>query len=432
MSSVEIPEPVVVTYRMVEAVFSRPEAVEAVVDQANSDPESTDIERATAAATMGHVLNQLRRSEEAVEALVLNSPHSGTATRIQSMIAEKAVKFEPLPAGGLEAKFDTSDWIGWASVAWQKIRHLKRHAIQRPRTTLPESIPEKARIGLVGDWGSGLYGARPIANSIIAGEAFDMLVHLGDVYYSGTIKEVEDRFLALWPATKAKVNRALNSNHEMYAGGYAYFDHTLPKFNQEASYFTSANTHWVVIGLDLAYKDHDIDPVQLTWLEEVMSRVGTRKVILLSHHQLFSHFESQGVDLMAQERFTRILKDPRVVAWYCGHEHRCTIFEQKHSVYDLYGRCIGHGGMPQSRSKTRNLPQATDPIYSRDLWVRSSGQNKNLPDCVVLEGPNQYIVGEQNKFTPHGYAVLLLDGHNLIEQVLTASGQVIYEKHLVT
>jgi hypothetical protein len=38
----------------------------------------------------------------------------------------------------------------------------------------------------------------------------------------------------------------------------------------------------------------------------------------MSHHQLFSHFESQGTALMANDRFTRILKDPRVVVWIWG------------------------------------------------------------------------------------------------------------------
>ena len=41
-----------------------------------------------------------------------------------------------------------------------------------------------------------------------------------------------------------------------------------------------------------------------------------------------------------------------------------------------------------------------------------------LPNVVVLEGPNPYIKDEEDKFTPHGYAVLNLDGPTLKEQVL--------------
>ena len=37
--------------------------------------------------------------------------------------------FQPLPTGGLEAKFDTQDWFGWATVAWEKLKHLIPHAM---------------------------------------------------------------------------------------------------------------------------------------------------------------------------------------------------------------------------------------------------------------------------------------------------------------
>jgi hypothetical protein len=154
----------------------------------------------------------------------------------------------------------------------------------------------------------------------------------------------------------------------------------------------------------------------------------------MSHHQLFSHFESQGTALMAKERFTSILKDPRVVVWIWGHEHLCTVFEQPHPEYGLYGRCFGHGGMPQSRSGTRNLPRAGEVIYADDNWVRSKASHHGghlLPDCVILEGPNPYIKGEEEKFTPHGYAVLQLEGRGLMEQVLTPAGKVIYQRQLV-
>ena len=59
-------------------------------------------------------------------------------------------------------------------------------------------------------------------------------MHLGDVYYSGTEKEVEERFLKVWPTEAATINRALNGNHEMYSGGFGYFKLILPAFGQAA------------------------------------------------------------------------------------------------------------------------------------------------------------------------------------------------------
>ena len=51
---------------------------------------------------------------------------------------------------------------------------------------------------------------------------------------------------------------------------------------------------------------------------------------------------------------------------------------------------------------------------------------------MVLEGRNEFITNEEDKFTPHGYAVLTLDGPMLKEQVLDPTGQVIYEKQLAS
>ncbi|CAN5253552.1 hypothetical protein BH10PLA2_BH10PLA2_14220 [soil metagenome] len=356
---------------------------------------------------------------------------------MQSLIASgeaASTTFGPLPTGGEEAKFDTDDWFGWARVAWEKLKHLKHHVMVRPTSSTPESFPDVGRIAILGDWGTDLYGAPRIAKTVKNDpDPFALLLHLGDVYYSGTETEVQERFLERWPFRNDAVNRALNSNHEMYSGGEAYFNKTLPRFGQEGSYFAAQNKHWTLVGLDVAYQDHAIDDTQVNWLEEVLEQAGNRKVILFSHHQLYSHFESQGVKLWGHQRFGPILRSKRIFAWYWGHEHRCTIFEERDTSFGLYGRCIGHGGMPQSRKATRDLPRANEPAYLKAQWRRSSAQmnaDNNLPSCVVLEGQNPFIVGEEEKFSPHGYAVLTLDGRQLREQVLDPHGEVIYDKIL--
>ena len=55
------------------------------------------------------------------------------------------------------------------------------------------------------------------------------------------------------------MNRALNGNHEMYSGGFGYFKLILPAFEQDSSYFALQNEHWLLVGLDTAYVDHDMD-----------------------------------------------------------------------------------------------------------------------------------------------------------------------------
>ena len=77
-----------------------------------------------------------------------------------------------------------------------------------------------------------------------------MFTHLGDVYYAGTEDEVNERFSDDWPKNVSEHSWALNSNHEMYSGGYGYFKITLKKFGQPASYFCLRNSNWQIIGLD--------------------------------------------------------------------------------------------------------------------------------------------------------------------------------------
>src|SRR5208337_3289914 len=115
----------------------------------------------------------------------------------------------------------------------------------RPRDEVAGTFPDAGRIAILGDWGTGLYGAPVIGNSVRNdGDPFALLLHLGDVYYSGTHKEVKQRFLEVWPTRPGSINRSLNSNHEMYSGGDSYFDDILPQFGQEASYFAFQNQHW--------------------------------------------------------------------------------------------------------------------------------------------------------------------------------------------
>ncbi len=428
---------VVVTFREVERILLGTEAAGQIQEAANVDNEATPVQKASVMAAIGNVLKELRKAEENADALVMTTPQHDSASRLQSLIASgeaAKLQFEALPSGGLEAKFDTRDWFGWAQVAWEKLKHLSPHPMARPRSTTPEPLPEDVRIAVLGDWGTGLYGAPRIGAAIRNDpDPFHLLLHLGDVYYSGTEAEVKGRFLEVWPYRNGAINRALNSNHEMYSGGEAYFGKTLPRFGQESSYFAFQNKHWTLVGLDVAYEDHAIDDAQVHWLEGILAQAGERKVIFFSHHQLYSHFESQGTKLWNHTGFGRILKSKRVFAWFWGHEHRCTIFEERDKTFGLLARCIGHGGMPQNRRKTRHLPMAEEVPYSRAEWVRSPAQTQTgnlLPACVVLEGANTLILGEEEKFSPHGYAVLVFNGPELREEVRTADGQVIYERML--
>jgi hypothetical protein len=406
-------------------------------------PDDQRIEDLDAQQAMLAIFAELRRAEGKADATVLTAPHEGrwaaAAARFQSLVAAGEIedmKYAPLPTGGLEAQFDTGDWLGWAQVAWEKIKNLRQFG-PRPRPgATPDPLPDSLEMAIVGDWGTALYGALEIEKTLRKRQyPFGLLMHLGDIYYSGSHKEVKTRFLNHWPATMGKINRALNSNHEMYSGGYAYFQDILPAFKQSSSYFALQNKHWTFVGLDVAYKNHAVDDEQVAWLTDIIRQAGDRRVVLFSHHQLYSQFESQGMSLLAHENFRILLRSKRIFAWYWGHEHRCVLFDEPDKQFGLWGRCIGHGGMPESRARTRDLARATGKIYERADWrhvAEKTFGNLTIPPASVLEGPNPFIPGEEDKFTPHGYAVLTLDGRKLTEQVLDPQGNMVYEKTLTS
>lgn len=427
--------PVIVTRREVERIFVEKHAESAIHEAAEHEGS---LEQAQAMAMTGAILRELQKAETDMgsDRVMVTAQH-GPASRLQALIASGeagSLSVQAMPAGGLEAKFDTGDWLGWATVAWAKLRSGGKHALLKPRHAGPQPFPEKARVGIAGDWGTGLYGAPAIAQALRDdADDFAMLMHLGDVYYSGTKNEVRDRFLGLWPRRTGAVQRAINANHEMYSGGHAYFDDILPAFNQDASYFAHQNAHWTLVGLDVAHDDHAIDPAQVAWLEGILAQAGERKVILFSHHQLFSCYESQGDKLWGNLAFGKVLTSKRIFAWYWGHEHRCAIYQGPEARSGLLGRCIGHGGMPESRKMTRNLPKA--PGQDKADWRLAPARlcakgTVVAPPSLVLEGPNPLIVGEEDKFTPNGYAVLTFDGPHLVEDVRDPSGKVIYSKEL--
>jgi hypothetical protein len=422
--------PVIVPLREVARLFANNES--AIADQAaKSGPED-----ALALAAIGRTLRKIQDSPPVEDkSRVMTTEQNGPISRLQSLIASGErgdLELLAVPQGGLEAKFDTGDWLGWVSVAWARIRHPRNHKLIKAAAKA-EPFPNSGRIAILGDWGTGLYGAPEIAKTINKDKKpYAMLLHLGDVYYSGTESEVQERFLDLWPKRPEAISRAVNANHEMYSGGHGYFKKILPSFKQKASYFAHQNDSWTLVGLDVAHKDHDIDDAQVKWLQKIVDAARDRKVILFSHHQLFSHFESQGKKLWAHPEFKKILKSKKIFAWYWGHEHRCCIYENPHPSTGILARCIGHGGMPDDRKTTRNLKVAKG-IGPAD-WRRAPATKRSgitVPQSLVLEGRNPFMGKEADKFLPHGYAVLNFDGPSLTEQVLDPTGKVIFEKTLV-
>jgi len=302
-------------------------------------------------------------------------------------------------------QFDVLD-PGWIEVAIQtlklKFRGKHKFITHNNLEDFRFALADKATIAIVGDWGGGNEAARLIAE-LIKSEHPDHVIHLGDVYYAGTENEVNERFLKYWafwdtPAVPGR-SLALNSNHEMYSGGYGYFDITLSAFQQPASYFSLSNDNWQFIGLDTGYVDHNLNKEQVDWLASQLEK-GSKRNILLSHHQLFSAFED--VD-DALENWVRLFLDAnRIYGWFWGHEHLEVIYGE---YKNLKARCLGNGCFPYEAPK-----QAIHPEIPIEFL-----NNKSLENAL--------------SHGMHSFAVIKIDGSEMHIRYIDQDGTVAFEEN---
>jgi hypothetical protein len=405
-----------------------PSRIEAAPAATNVKADVDSVERAMLIAQYRRLRDRLE--EEAAKSgddVMVTAPDP-QVSRLQSRLSQLALEGQPLGPGGQEVKFGTGfegrDWFGWLKSTLDWVKREDAHPFVWS-TAPPETINDSFTVAMAGDWGTGLYGAPKIAQQIAATGPFDLVMHLGDVYYSGTAEEIKERFLKLWPFAAGRMHRAINSNHEMYSGGFGYFDIVLPRFGQAASYFALQNAHWMLVGLDTAYVDHDMDPKQVAWLEQLVNGRGQRKVVLFSHQQLFSRLSDQGTNLQA--KLDGLLTGRKITAWYWGHEHQCVLYDQ-HQDWGLFARCLGNGGIPEARNReVRNAPQERAESYVTWRRLEVNPQKPWSPRSLALDGPNPDVKGRENDFVPHAYMTLQFAGSNLTERVFLPDGTKIFE-----
>lgn len=355
-------------------------------------------------------------------AAILHTPQNAMASRLQTLLVNQATAAgqvgvlqpqqvvktptgDSFAPGVLFVKFDDDDLAGWLKMAPDLIFKPKKTAWIDP-PPVPETIPDDARIAVFGDWGTGLYGAPAISQTITGLDRCDVVLHVGDTYYSGEQNEVHARLVGGWPKRPdGTINRALNGNHEMYSGGSGYFQALDDFFHQPASCFALQNAQWILVCLDTSYQDFDLDEKQVAWLKSIVAAAGTRKLILFSHHQPFSQLDDQGPKL--QVALADLLQEQRIHTWYWGHEHRLVIYD-RHPLWGFSGRCIGHGGFPQLRD---HLPHGGGDVYE---WLLLP-QQPYAPGARLLDGPNFWITQAPQDFSPHGYVFLEFDGNTASE-----------------
>lgn len=234
----------------------------------------------------------------------------------------------------------------------------------------PIEIDDDARILVVGDWGSALPRAQRVADRMaeeLKARREDrrqrVVVHLGDVYYSGWEREYRERFLNEWPVDPGEdvMSFTLNGNHDMYCGGEGYFGACLrdPRFARQggSSVFALRSPSWQLLALDSSYEDAALYGDQVRWVRERLDDAEGRKTLLMTHHNPFSAYEEGAPALLAA--IQPLLDEGRIGAWLWGHEHRCLVYKPFRGL--PFGSCIGHGGIPEYLVAREGVPYPAPP-----------------------------------------------------------------------
>ncbi|HEX4262014.1 MAG TPA: metallophosphoesterase, partial [Acetobacteraceae bacterium] len=236
-------------------------------------------------------------------------------------------------------------------------------------------VPHGAKIVLLSDWGTGSEQAEALLREASARQP-DLLIHLGDIYYSGTERECRRNFSAVMDRVLGPPNGripvfTLSGNHDMYSGGDGYYGLiaglNAGPWKQRASYFClrSADHAWQLVAMDTGLHDHDpftelascaetsLEPAEEAWhLRRITEFEGP--TILLSHHPMFSAFREIGprddagrldpVNVSLAACFERFRAAGRIAAWFWGHEHNLCIYQPYAGL--ARGRCVGNGAVP--------------------------------------------------------------------------------------
>jgi Calcineurin-like phosphoesterase len=240
---------------------------------------------------------------------------------------------------------------------------LLQKPLYRPNQNVVVDIEPNMKVAIIGDWGTGDDVAANLLEQAAAVKP-DILLHLGDIYYAGTENEARTNFRDLCRSVLGNVPLySLCGNHDMYSGGGGYY-WLLDQIGQKSSYFCLRNNDWIFLAMDTGF--HDNNPFNVStnmtelvdqdgwseaaWHLNQIAEAGSRKVVLFSHHQLFSPFASVGsVDetpYAYNPNIYRIFAPvlPKVEWWFWGYEHTLGVYPSYMGL--KRGRCIGASAVP--------------------------------------------------------------------------------------
>jgi Calcineurin-like phosphoesterase len=284
-------------------------------------------------------------------------------------------------------------------------------------------LPNDATVGVIGDWGTGMPDAAALLTDLMS-HSPDAIIHLGDIYYSGTPAECQGYFVKVISDVFAATNKScpvftIPGNHDYYALGYGFFP-MLPGLNakfptalQQASYFClrTQDGGWQFLGMDTGRHDANpldqvdplyagpwLEPTEILWHRDKLANFAGA-TILLSHHQLFTANATINGLASFQREFSYLnpnllnVFEPffgKIAAWLWGHEHNFVLFQN--GLFGLEkGRLLGASAFEEQ--------------------VSESPYTVKHPNVPYLD-PTKYQLQPEQQFGyyPHAYAIIEFAG----------------------
>lgn len=319
-------------------------------------------------------------------------------------------------------------------------------------------------IAIIGDWGSGTWndgGTQGPATEIMQqieqlSPQPDLLIHVGDVYYSGTgdlptvvwiamglvgaeigvtfnsQEELDHLVNAWWKGGEPGNSFTLNSNHEMYSNARGYFHDAIANSpfsaQQHTSYFKLDFQDWVILGLDSAFYSRTFAVMegrlqdeehseQVEWIQGL--DLDGKKVIVLTHHTGLT-YDGQAVvtkDAFTGEKLPSLVDDVREGLgrdpdyWYWGHIHNGIVYAGNPTLPDTKSRCLGHGALPYGNA-----------------YVWKNGVKEDLDTSPYVEWytntpkPNPHHNPRWDNRVLNGFAVITLGADGSISEAYYEQG----------
>ena len=278
-------------------------------------------------------------------------------------------------------------------------------------------LPNDAKVAVIGDWGTGMEDAACLLQTLLNTHQPDVIVHLGDIYYSGTPDECAANYSQIFDTAFQKYGKRLPvftipGNHDYYAFGYGYYEMVtamnsfLPAAVQEASYFClrTEDNGWQFLGMDTGYNDANpadqfntyyagpqLNASEITWHKDKLDNFEGA-TLLFSHHQMYSHHAKLNGSLSSYGSYPNLNKylldvfrpyfNGKVAGWMWGHEHNQVIYQD-----GLYG-------LPKGRLTGAS---AFEEMTSENPYT------VNYPNVPIQ---SQYQLGNSYGYYNHGYAII--------------------------